>query len=860
MSSQPLLRQDDQQLRWPSFAIAAALALAILFGGGGAEGPINNGIILAGSAVLLFVLIAAHWLGTRPLPSSSIVPVLIVAGFLIVGAFQLIPISAATWRTQPGHEAAVSALQLVQAATQARPLSLDPEATRRAMAAMLLPAAMMLAVLGSSRNEVRLFVYTIIGCSLISAIIGALQLGLNYPAWLTYYEGGNAGSASGIFTNANHHGTLLLAAIVFVGLAVRMHSSAAPFQPGRRRLKFSPLWLLVPIFMLVIVATGSRAALLLLGLAVPVSVIIGAGRTTVKLLLAALLGVAVIVLLFSELSPAGNQVALGQSVVVTNDTRYAILPDVWFTLKQFWPTGSGFGTFAKVFALNEDLDIAGNAFINHAHNDLLEWLVEGGISGLIWILGTLVAIVARLVLVQLKDPAGRSAQEAFVWSGFFILTVVGLHSLADYPARMAAIAAMLGIALGLVFYPQRAVESRPAARSKVAAGLGVAILGGALIGLQTARMYAAQAAVRSGDGAAAVRIDRSNGAGLAIAADEQLQAHHIAEARSLASEAIRRSPLSPRAIRVLALARDIQNHSGMQAWRVASSMGWRDPPTQFWAMQQALLNHEYATAAIRADALLRTSTDPSMQRIGAIRALANLAPFRAQLIQRLSLEPRWSTAFFTVPAKASQQQLQGVFLTLTDLAHAGTAISPRRARSTIQALIDRKQFGAARALDALVARRRSPGATPDLSFAGDADSYVFDVTPFDWNVVDRGGTIVSIEQSGSERVLDLGSDGRQIYQPVRKYIALTPGNYVLGYSIRGEAASAASIRLAVYCAGSRQPLAASSDDPVEGSGFVHREFRFAVPGSCPLVLLAFEALRAEGPVEAQFADLSLDPA
>jgi hypothetical protein len=286
-------------------------------------------------------------------------------------------------------------------------------------------------------------------------------------------------------------------------------------------------------------------------------------------------------------------------------------------------------------------------------------------------------------------------------------------------------------------------------------------------------------------------------------------------------------------------------------------MGWRDPPTQFWAMQQALVNHEYATAAIRADALMRTSREFGARRIGTIRLFATNAPFRAELIRRMLLEPQWTSAFFTTPATASDQELEGTFLTLSDLARSGAQVTAQEARSTIQALINRKAYGAAVALDRLVHRGDSKGPSTSLNFDQPADHYVFDVTPFDWNISDAAGMVSSVEQSGSRRVLVLGTDGRRRYQLVRKYIALAPGAYSLGYSMRGEQESPDSLGIVVYCAGSTVSLARSSSESLPGSDFVRRVLHFAVTGSCPLVLVAFEAKPSERPVEAQFADVSL---
>src|SRR5439155_23408431 len=127
-------------------------------------------------------LLAGHWLGVRPLPASAIVPLLLIGAFLLIGAYQLVPLPPPVWRAQPGRGLAASILQLVHAGGTLRPLSLDPEATRRAMAALLLPAAMMVGVLGSSRRDIALFLNTIIACAVISSIIGALQLALGYPS------------------------------------------------------------------------------------------------------------------------------------------------------------------------------------------------------------------------------------------------------------------------------------------------------------------------------------------------------------------------------------------------------------------------------------------------------------------------------------------------------------------------------------------------------------------------------------------------------------------------------------------------------------------------------------------------------
>jgi hypothetical protein len=105
--------------------------------------------------------------------------------------------------------------------------------------------------------------------------------------------------------------------------------------------------------------------------------------------------------------------------------------------------------------------------------------------------------------------------------------------------------------------------------------------------------------------------------------------------------------------------------------------------------------------------------------------------------------------------------------------------------------------------------------------------------------------------------LFLGTDARRRHQLVRKNIALAPGAYTLESSVQGERESPAA-RDCRLCAGAIVPVATSTFDPLRDSDLVRRHLHFTVTSSCSVVLLAFEARPTERPVEAQFANLSLN--
>ncbi len=834
----------------PAYLVAVLLAGAFLFGGGGAEGPLNNGVIQAASVSILLVLIAQHWQGRRPLREDAILPVGLLAGLLLIGLAQVIPLPPAAWHGLPGRDLAESSLRLASAADGWRPLSLDPEATRRSMAALLLPAALMLAALSASLREVQLWLRTLIGCALISSVIGALQLALDYPAILTFYGWNSSGAAAGVFANPNHQATFLVAAIVAVGLTVRLKSEVASARGVA--IRFDPTWLAVPVLAAMTLAANSRAAALLLVLAIPASAAVGIGFRPQRLWLGALALLCLVGLAFLILGPAGL-------ALFSDDKRTTILPDILYTLTEHWPWGSGFGTFSAVFAANENLDFAGRHFVNHAHNDILEFLVDSGVAGALWIGLAAAAVVAMLVI---RHWRGRSSRDqAFAsWSGFVILALILLHSLVDYPLRTCSVAAVGGLALGLVFArPRQHTRHPPVSTARFRWAFAIAVPIGLILGAQTIRIYAAQAAVRAGDGATAVAIRPQNGSGLALAAEEELARHRYKQAKTLAHEAIVASPLSVRAVRVLAIAEDLDRRAGAPAWQVASGMGWRDPPTQYWAMQQALANGEYETAAIRADAFLRTAFRGLQDRIELVRAATNSDPFRKQFERRLMQDPPWRAAFFRVSSAVPDQQLQGVHKVLQDLADSRRRPPIDEAAGTLRALIERKRYAQAVALYQAVSGAGALNSMTDLRFDKPTDHYTSQKNPFSWSFRANKGSVTSVEPSGNRRVLVLGTDGRRHYQPARKYSALKAGTYQLGYAMRGPAESPSTLGISIYCMGVRQPLATSSTEPLRSSGFERRQITFAVPQSCQMLALAFEARPADRGTQAEFADLALRP-
>ena len=68
------------------------------------------------------------------------------------------------------------------------------------------------------------------------------------------------------------------------------------------------------------------------------------------------------------------------------DSRWSIAIATLEGIGAFFPLGAGMGTFPEAFRRFHPADIP--LFVNHAHNDYLEWLFEGGLlaAGLLLLL------------------------------------------------------------------------------------------------------------------------------------------------------------------------------------------------------------------------------------------------------------------------------------------------------------------------------------------------------------------------------------------------------------------------------------------------------------------------------------------
>jgi O-antigen ligase len=119
----------------------------------------------------------------------------------------------------------------------------------------------------------------------------------------------------------------------------------------------------------------------------------------------------------------------------TDELRARIFPQVAAMAQQHWLAGTGFGSFEYAYKMYETSDTLSDVYVNNAHNDWMQWVIEGGLPAiLIAIAGTLWLL--RMAVAHLHNRESNPARFRLVCAAFAVLALLMLASALDYPLRV----------------------------------------------------------------------------------------------------------------------------------------------------------------------------------------------------------------------------------------------------------------------------------------------------------------------------------------------------------------------------------------------------------------------------------------
>jgi O-antigen ligase len=208
----------------------------------------------------------------------------------------------------------------------------------------------------------------------------------------------------------------------------------------------------------------SRAGVLLALLALVGSFALarGGGAWTSTLRSRLLIGGAVVAAILVTAQFALVRILERLETEVGADLRWEMARTTMQAIGAFMPFGSGIGTFPPVYAMFEPIASIREVFVNHAHNDYLELVLEGGLPALAILALFLIWFVIASVRAWRRGGISAEPLAALLAKAASIsVLLILLHSTVDYPLRMTAIAALFAFFCAVLVPPPPVSVERP---------------------------------------------------------------------------------------------------------------------------------------------------------------------------------------------------------------------------------------------------------------------------------------------------------------------------------------------------------------------------------------------------------------
>jgi len=396
---------------------------------------------------------------TMPIPRSLWI---LVLSPLVLALVQLAPLPMALWSALPGHEIYTRVLgQIDVRQADWRPLSLNPDATVASLLASIpVVAALMLGYL-ATLTQLRVLLRVVAALAVAEVLLGLLQFsgGEHSPLFfgvMTY------GPPVGTFANRNHFANYLAMALAgYVWLAfeairyARLKSGGITFGSRHRTALWAAGGLVLVLGILMSRSRGAAVFGLPMALACVALVFMrmkGLSRGTwVGIGAAALVVVGAAGLVgFDAVVSRVSSEQLASSANFRGELARTSLQGAM----AFFPWGSGWGTYDSVYPRFQPANIAG--FANHAHEDYVEMLFEGGIFFVL-----LAAVFVWLAVGRARSLIAIAREERKLDRECMAAALCGLgllgllaHSLVEFNLRIPANAILGALLAGAYLRPQ----------------------------------------------------------------------------------------------------------------------------------------------------------------------------------------------------------------------------------------------------------------------------------------------------------------------------------------------------------------------------------------------------------------------
>lgn len=422
------------------------LLIALLFGGA------TRIDVLAPLVPRLLAIGLLAWLalkGRLGIDRWTLSERLVWGTLLVVPLLQLIPLPWSLWTQLPGREYPKALFDLL-GMTPMQSLSMTPDRTINGWLALIPALAIYVVAKQADSLAVERWFIMLLALSVLSALLGIAQVLSGPESVLRLYAVTNRDSSVGIFSNANHHSTFLAIGLVML----------AYWYEGRRLERDVTIAMatrLIGVVAMILLFTSTLLTYSRAGLVFASLTIAGTGLWVTLGSRRAIWQIAAIVVVvlavggvatwqFFERPGVLEQVATD----IRSEGRIGLVPVFAHMAWDQIPFGGGLGSFDPLYRAYEQPNSLGFNYLNNAHNDYAQLIIEAGLPAAAGIIYFLFWWSARSIGVLFNRHLLTSLRRRQAMASVALVAILLLHSLADYPLRGAGLSCVFALACALL--------------------------------------------------------------------------------------------------------------------------------------------------------------------------------------------------------------------------------------------------------------------------------------------------------------------------------------------------------------------------------------------------------------------------
>ena len=335
-----------------------------------------------------------------------------------------------------------------------------PRLTWTAGLSLLPPAAIFLGTVLIGYRERQLLSLALLSMGLSSVLLGLMQIAQGPDSSLRFFEFTNSTDAVGFFANRNHFAALLYCLTVFA--AAWAIDIVIITKTANRWFTSSMLIVIAALTVLVVLIGAQSMARSRAGIGLSLAALASAfalaavdRRTHSAKLATRLLAAAVTLALLFTMQLALFRILDRFDRTSLVEGRIAFTQRTYAIAKEHLLIGTGLGTFVGVYPIYEPTEeLLGDTYVNHAHNDFAQLLMEAGVwGGAVMLLFALWLAVRAYSVWRHATSNGGDLDRALARAAVVVVVLLLLHSAVDYPLRTGAMLAIFAFALGLLVPP-----------------------------------------------------------------------------------------------------------------------------------------------------------------------------------------------------------------------------------------------------------------------------------------------------------------------------------------------------------------------------------------------------------------------